>query len=83
MNITEDIKRLCDICYEIGYIGAMCDKDFADEWADGITNYITELFLAKREQNSITIPTNPYPYNPPYHYKVNSTTGDIDEREAL
>ncbi len=48
INITKDIKKLCDICYQVGYLGAAIDKDWSNECADTICAYITDLFNAKR-----------------------------------
>lgn len=47
--ITEDVKTLSLMCRRIGYMAACVDKDWADEEADVIVEYITNLFLAKRE----------------------------------
>ena len=47
--ITEDVKTLCLMCRKIGYLSAFVDKDWADEEADMICEYITELFNAIRE----------------------------------
>ncbi len=53
--ITEDITRMCSICRDLGYIGALADEHYHDstgsDFADAITEYITELFNAKRGEN--------------------------------
>lgn len=53
--ITEDMTRLCSICRTLGYIGALADEYYHDstgsDIADAITEYITELFNAKRGEN--------------------------------
>lgn len=53
--ITEDITRMCSICRDLGYIGALADEYYHDstgsDIADEITEYITELFNAKRGEN--------------------------------
>lgn len=52
-QITEDIVRMCNVCRDLGYIGALADEHYHDstgsDIADEITTYITELFNAKRE----------------------------------
>ena len=51
--ITEDVKRLCDICRDLGYIGSLADEHYHDstgsDIADEAVQYITELFNAKLE----------------------------------
>lgn len=51
--ITEDITRMCNVCRDLGYIGALADEYYHDstgsDIADEITTYITELFNAIRE----------------------------------
>ena len=51
--ITEDIKRMCNVCRDLGYIGALADEYYHDstgsDKADEITTYITELFNSIRE----------------------------------
>lgn len=53
--ITEDITRMCSICRDLGHIGALADEHYHDstgsDIADEITEYITELFNAKRGEN--------------------------------
>ena len=53
--ITEDMTRLCGICRDLGYIGALADEYYHDatgsDMADEITDYITELFNAKRGES--------------------------------
>ena len=50
--ITEDITRMCNVCRDLGYIGALADEYYHDstgsDIADEITTYITELFNAVR-----------------------------------
>ena len=52
-TITEDIARMCNVCRDLGYIGALADEYYHDstgsDIADGITTYITELFNAIRK----------------------------------
>lgn len=49
-TITEDIARMCSVCRDLGYIGALADEYYHDstgsDIAYGITTYITELFNA-------------------------------------
>lgn len=51
--ITEDIARMCSVCRDLGYIGALADEYYHDatgsDIADEITTYITELFNAITE----------------------------------
>ena len=51
--ITEDIAKMCSVCRDLGYIGALADEYYHDstgsDIADAITTYITELFNAIRE----------------------------------
>lgn len=51
--ITEDIARMCNVCRDLGYIGALADEYYHDatgsDIADEITTYITDLFNAIRE----------------------------------
>lgn len=46
--ITEDIARMCNMCRDLGYIGALADEYHHDstgsDIADKIATYITELF---------------------------------------
>ena len=52
VHITEDITRMCSICRDLGFLGALADEYYHDstgsDIADAITEYITELFNAKR-----------------------------------
>ena len=52
--ITEDVKRLCDICHDLGYIGSLADEYYHDSRgstkADRVVQYITELYNAKRSE---------------------------------
>ena len=51
--ITEDIAKMCSVCRDLGYIGALADEYYHDttgsDIAHEITTYITELFNAIRE----------------------------------
>ena len=51
--ITKDITRMCNVCRDLGYIGALADEYYHDstgsDMADEITTYITELFNAIRK----------------------------------
>ena len=51
MNITEDVKRLGEICYAVGYLGAIADDKYNDglgsDLSDTVVEYIAELFNAK------------------------------------
>lgn len=51
--ITEDIARMCSVCRDLGYIGALADEYYHDSTGSDITEeirtYITELFNAIRE----------------------------------
>lgn len=51
--ITEDITRMCNVCLDLGYVGALADRYCHDstgsDITDEITTYITELFNAIRE----------------------------------
>ena len=51
--ITEDITRMCNVCRDLGYIGALADEYYHEstgsDIADKITTYITELFNAIKE----------------------------------
>ena len=49
MEITKDVKRFADIQYNIGYLASQTDKDYADELSDMISDYVTELFIAKTD----------------------------------
>ena len=44
---------MCNVCRDLGYIGALADEFYHDstgsDIADEITTYITELFNAIRE----------------------------------
>ena len=55
-TITEDIKRMCNVCRDLGYIGALADEYYHDstgsDIADEITTYITELFNSIRESEA-------------------------------
>lgn len=78
MNITEDMKRLSDICYKVGFIGASRDDDIGDEFADDIVGYIAELFSAKRAEpkgiigDYVTVET--------YETEVNELKSIIEEK---
>ena len=48
MDITKDVKRFVDIQYNIGYLASQVNKDYTDELSDMISDYVTELFIAKR-----------------------------------
>lgn len=52
-TIIEDIARMCSVCRDLGYIGALADEYYHDstgsDIADEITTYITELFNAIRK----------------------------------
>ena len=56
--ITEDLKRLCDICHDLGYIGSLADEHYHDsrgsDKADRVCEYITELFNAKRKERTMS-----------------------------
>ena len=49
-QITENIARMCNVCRDLGYIGALADEYYHDstgsDIADEITTYITDLFNA-------------------------------------
>ena len=50
-DITEDLKRLGDICYLVGRLGGMAEmQGQKTAWAEAekVTDYIAELFNAKR-----------------------------------
>lgn len=48
-DITKDVKRLSEIQYNIGYLSALDNgENGAFDVAIMISEYITELFLAKR-----------------------------------
>ena len=75
MNITEDIKRLGDVCYKVGFIGASRDDHIGDEFADDIVGYIAELFNAKRAESIgdyVTVET--------YETEVNELKSIIEEK---
>lgn len=59
-DITKDVKRLCDICYQVGYMGAVIDRVWSDDAADNICEYITDLFNAKRDDEVDMIPVETY-----------------------
>ena len=75
MNITEDIKRLGDVCYKVGYIGASRDDDIGDEFADDIVGYIAELFNAKSAE-----PIGDYVTVETYETEVNELKSIIEEK---
>lgn len=78
MNITEDIKRLGDICYKVGFIGASRDDEIGDGFSDDIVGYIAELFNAKRAElkgiigDYVTVET--------YETEVNELKSIIEEK---
>lgn len=75
MNITEDIKRLGDVCYKVGFIGASRDDEIGDGFADDIVGYIAELFNAKRAESVgdyVTVET--------YETEVNELKSIIEEK---
>lgn len=48
VHITEDITRMCSICRDLGFLGALADEYYHDstgsDIADVVVTYITELF---------------------------------------
>ena len=51
-DITKDVQRFSKICRQVGYLGALAEgseKFVGNELSKKISEYITELFLAKRE----------------------------------
>lgn len=54
MSITENVKLFAEIQRDIGYLSGMMafdlkNADFADELANQISEYVTDLFNAKRD----------------------------------
>ena len=80
--ITEDIARMCNVCRDLGYIGALADEYYHDstgsDIADEITTYITELFNVKRAEpkgiigDYVTVET--------YETEVNELKSIIEEK---
>ena len=54
--ITDDIARMCNVCRDLGYIGALADEYYHDSTGSDIAYetaaYITELFNAIRESEA-------------------------------
>ena len=51
-DITKDVQRFSKICRQVGYLGALAERSekfVGNELSKKISEYITELFLAKRE----------------------------------
>lgn len=55
LPITEDLRRLGEVCRLVGYITGLADQPIADEYGDIITEYIAELFTAKRGETDVQI----------------------------
>lgn len=54
MDITKDVKRFSNIIYNIGYLTSQVgnnDDGWADDLACMISDYITDLFIAKRGED--------------------------------
>lgn len=54
MSITKDVKLFAEMQRDIGYLSGMMaldlkNADFADELANQISEYVTDLFNAKRD----------------------------------
>ena len=47
MSMEKELKKLCEICHEIGYMSAIADTKETDEMADRIAEFVTKQFLEK------------------------------------
>ena len=56
MRITDDVKRFSEMCYCVGVMSGNLNEEWADDMADDVVNYITQLFqhaqeLSRHEQD--------------------------------
>lgn len=45
MRITDDVKRFSEMCYSVGVMSGNLDEGWADDMADDVVTYITQLFI--------------------------------------
>ena len=82
-TIIEDIAKMCNVCRDLGYIGALADEYYHDstgsDIADEITAYITELFNAikKSEPKNEWISVNEKPKDEKRTYLVQFDDGTM------
>lgn len=58
MRITDDVKRFSEMCYSVGVMSGNLDEGWADDMADDVVTYITQLFT--HAQDIDAIPTDEY-----------------------
>lgn len=75
MNITVDAKRLCDVCYTVGYVRGIMNSEDGDECTDNIMFYIKDLFAAKQEE-----PVGDYVTVETYESEINKLKSIIEEK---
>ena len=56
MRITDDVKRFSEMCYCVGVMSGNLNEEWADDMADDVVTYITQLFshaqeLSRHEQD--------------------------------
>ena len=55
MRITDDVKRFSEMCYCVGVMSGNLNEEWADDMADDVVTYITQLF---RHAKDIENPTD-------------------------
>lgn len=53
MRITDDVKRFSEMCYCVGVMSGNLNEEWADDMADDVVTYITQLFRHAQDIDAI------------------------------
>lgn len=54
MRITDDMKRFSEMCYNVGVMSGNLNEEWADDMADDVVTYITQLFRHAQDIDTVS-----------------------------